>query len=362
VLPFALERADKRTFVAQMIDGIREAVRNGYYKPGDILPTLDRLATQLKVSIRVPREALKALQAEELVVTRPRVGTVVLAGKERLWRGQVVCITNAGSDASYSPNVTIGEVRARMVRAGYLFSRVTVPQDQKGRSDLSLLENALSGSVALAILMDEDPAVARLLKRRRVPYISCYGERAKRTGCVGRVTSDYQNALSDFVLQCCTAGVRNVLEVNFQEQYSIRTADALMSVGIQVETWIIPPEAGCGYLEGVERGTMAAFLERFGKPKAKLPDVIVFTDDFMARGGLVALLKLGVRIPSDVRIVSFANRGFCPVLPVSLSVFESDPVANGRVYADYAIAFLRGVPVPPCATVAYRFVQGDTFP
>ena len=56
---------------------LAEEVLSGKYAPGTALPTENELGTAYGVSRTVIREAIKVLAAKGLVVTRPRVGTVV---------------------------------------------------------------------------------------------------------------------------------------------------------------------------------------------------------------------------------------------------------------------------------------------
>lgn len=59
-----------------VVDGIREMILNGHLKPGDRLRQ-DELANTFGVSTMPIREALRQLQAEGLVVFRPRRGATV---------------------------------------------------------------------------------------------------------------------------------------------------------------------------------------------------------------------------------------------------------------------------------------------
>ena len=59
-----------------VVDRIRDMILNGYLKPGDRLRQ-DELASTLGVSTMPIREALRQLQAEGLVVFRPRRGAIV---------------------------------------------------------------------------------------------------------------------------------------------------------------------------------------------------------------------------------------------------------------------------------------------
>ena len=59
-----------------VVDGIRDMILRGHLKPGDRLRQ-DELADTFGVSTMPIREALRQLQAESLVVFRPRRGATV---------------------------------------------------------------------------------------------------------------------------------------------------------------------------------------------------------------------------------------------------------------------------------------------
>lgn len=59
----------------------RRIVR-GDYRPGDVLPRSDELATELGVSRTVVREALRVLTDKGLIVARQRTGTRVRRREE----------------------------------------------------------------------------------------------------------------------------------------------------------------------------------------------------------------------------------------------------------------------------------------
>ena len=132
------------------------------------------------------------------------------------------------------------------------------------------------------------------------------------------------------------------------------------SAGFEVENIPVWPKDGFGFLEATERGAFKAFRRRFASG-GRFPDLIYFGDDYIARGGLMALASLGVKVPEDVRVVTLANRGFVPSFPVTLARIEYDPVAAGTFIADSIIAKIEGrgdVRKPVC----YRYVPGESFP
>ena len=97
-MPFAVNRNDVRPLVTQVTDGLRQAIVSGYYRPGDVLPSYRNLAPMLGVSRIVTQAALRHISEEGLVVSRPRIGSVVLGNAVTLWRGHVVLVYPEGDD------------------------------------------------------------------------------------------------------------------------------------------------------------------------------------------------------------------------------------------------------------------------
>ena len=57
-IPFKVERTAAGSLSKQMTDGLREAIVSGFYKQGDVLPTILEWSNLLGVSIRVPEAAV----------------------------------------------------------------------------------------------------------------------------------------------------------------------------------------------------------------------------------------------------------------------------------------------------------------
>ena len=67
-VPFKVDRNIKTTLADQVADGFRQAIRCGYYKAGDVLPTVRDLAGSLGVSVRVTAEAVKILSRDGFIL------------------------------------------------------------------------------------------------------------------------------------------------------------------------------------------------------------------------------------------------------------------------------------------------------
>ena len=68
---------ERRSLYQDIVRQIQELVRDGTLKPGDRLPSERELADRLQVSRGSLREAIRALELQGLVVSRPGAGTFV---------------------------------------------------------------------------------------------------------------------------------------------------------------------------------------------------------------------------------------------------------------------------------------------
>ena len=78
-VPFAIDRKSTEGLSEQMTNSLRRAIVSGYYKSGDVLPTILQWSKILNVSIRVPEAAIATLVKEGLVTARKRFGCVVVS-------------------------------------------------------------------------------------------------------------------------------------------------------------------------------------------------------------------------------------------------------------------------------------------
>ena len=130
-LPFRIDRAATKSLVDQMVDGVKAAVASGRYGPGARLPSVRAMADLAGVSLIVPRLAIQRLEREEIVVTRPRIGTIVrapMAADVRLltlcslivWRSAQTLVASAANERpndSASRRFAMQRIRRMRLRA-----------------------------------------------------------------------------------------------------------------------------------------------------------------------------------------------------------------------------------------------------
>ena len=113
--------------------------------------------------------------------------------------------------------------------------------------------------------------------------------------------------------------------------------------------------------EAISKAGFSIVDSWFADGRIKLPDVVIFADDYMARGGLIALKKHGVRVPEDVAVVTHANKGDWPIWEKPLTCMEMDPEAHAVVVAKAVRAFLHGRPFPEGIVLGAAWRPGQTF-
>ena len=209
-IPFSVNRNDVRPLFNQVVDGFREAIMSGYYTSGDKIPSSRDLCPILGVSRIVTQAALEQLAAEGLVVSRPKVGTVVRDRNEKQWRGRVVFVYENG-DNNYLKTMLASAMQDRLTDEGYIFSQASVGKNPDGSFDLCRLDAALSRSVDLVLVMYHRPEIYAYLAKRKIPY-AVFGEaKPKPSSAVGAIHLDYNLANADFAAKCKALGVNVVL-------------------------------------------------------------------------------------------------------------------------------------------------------
>ena len=355
-LPFSIDRSNAASLSDQVAEGLRRAIVSGYYQRGDVLPTLEELAKELGTSLRVPRDAVARLAAENLVSPRPRVGSVILASGETHWKGQVLAVVPMDHEGSFHSAVFLGEMRRQLAAAGYLFATVTLDRKKGGGWDFAYLDLMLRQRQDMVFALYCPPQVIRRIERAGVPIAANKGDMEIGAGAASLV------AMGHFTRHCASMGVRRVLAVGFDKDTAIESEIACLNeAGLEVEPCLARVRPGPSFLEQLQQTGLELLLRRFQRPRETWPDLVFWTDDYLAVGGLSALQGLGVRIPGDVFAVTLANKGLVPAFPRTLTRLEFDPVASGQAAATNIVDRLAGRPARPIRDVV-SYVVGETFP
>ena len=362
-MPFRIDRGRPRSLVGQMTDGLRDAIVTGYYKPGDMLPTIHEWTRMYEVSIRVPEGAIANLVKEGLVVTRPRHGCVVQPQPgRRIWLGHVVVVR----PADIYNHAVISQVAAmeqQLSLAGYLVTTVVVRYDANDDLDLDELNDVMSRNVSLAILVGKELELLDCLKKSETPFLHTQFDACAKTadGCIGCVRMSSVSAQEDFAAHCERVGTRHVTVIGkVNDRHDVMAQ--LERRGIHVSLVEVSAAFGLERVENLEREMCRAIDRLFdAKGRKWLPDVIYVEDDYQAIGALFSLFGHGVKIPKDVGFVTVKNYGNGPALPISLSRVEFNPAVSGAAIGKAASAFLKGEEFSYDGTADFNYIIGESF-
>ena len=354
-LPFAVVRSSRATLVEQVAEGLRRAIDSGFYKVGDVLPTTRDLAVALGVSRIVTRAAVRELAEAGLINPKPSVGSVVLGRHGKLWRGNVLFISRAKGWMYYA-NVFTATLRTRLVKAGWLFTHVAVEPGADGKVDVSELELQLTHPVTLAVVLFDNPVAERLLSRSGVPFVTIGDVPSCRLkGCVGHVRYDRSATAAEIAKAAVDVGVKTAVQVGCEDFDDVGAA--LKVAGIRTKKWAIPiPKDGIMPM-AVSSAARDAFADR---RKGDLPDLFYFSDDYLCVGALAAFVAAGIRVPGDVRVATWANRGNGPFYAMELTCAEMDPQGDADKVATAVLARLEDRPGDLPQTLGPVFKKGAT--
>ena len=357
-IPFKIDRNNTDNIPEQLANGFKTAILGGYYKPGDRLPTFSQIVAELGVSIRAPRDAMKILVAENYVRARQRIGCEVLPREGRIWRGRVLCALFSGYEGSYYISVMVGAIRKALVSAGYAFVPVLIDKDAKGHVDYAAIDAAIAEPFDFVLTVYPNRELSDRIARCGIPALAYVD--VQDSGTLACVRFSPLPLVTDLVRRVGALGVRQVLMVEYAPAHLV--AEAFRGQGMSVERMGLRPAENAVYLESIMHLAMVRLSRRLASSRKAMPDLIVFTDDYVAVGGLMALAARGVKVPADVKVVTLANRGFTPPFPVSLARVEIDPRHNGEEIAQQVLARIEGRPPMPLDASGLTFVPGDSCP
>lgn len=354
---FSIDRAKRGNLAKQIAFGLRTAIETGYYRPGEILPPVRDLAEILGVSMGIAVQAVNGIREAGLISPRPAVGSVVCAKNRPLWKGQVLIVVPAGI-GNPDDNAVYAVLRDKLTVGGYLPLVATVPyvvSESGRRYDFALLDSMMRQQIDLVVQLHDQPEIARWLSRRGVPFVRYTRTAFYLKNCVGAVVRAVDLALADFVSHCREVGVKDVLEVRVWRG-GLSVAAALKKAGIGVETLNVPLADGRCTAYSLSKWAADDFMKR-----KHLPELVFFQDDHLTTGALLAFGERGIKVPRDVKVVTWANRDYGPVAIRPLTRMEMDVASFGEKVSSYILEYFRTGIFPECAAVGPKYVRGESF-
>ena len=357
-LPFSVDRANPLSLAEQVANGLTGAFRSGYYAPGDRLPNIRDIAAQLEVSEMAVRAAVGQLTAAGEVVARRKTGIRVAEAGKRAWQAHVLFV--------YLSDTYYFTARNRQILHLMDEANIRLTAQMLGgldnQEDLSRIRGILDcQSVDLVMLDGMAAGLISELAQRRIPFVTVGHSNglAPSQLAVACLKDDHLSAFAAMARHAVACGVRTVTGVSPSAASLQPLEEALAATGIRFSMVNITPADKANGSLAVERCGYEAVQGVLAQ--SALPDLLYIGDDYAARGGLVALLAAGIRVPEQLQVVTWANKGFCPVFPKSLTRIENDPHEHAQAYCDLARSVLRTTRgVRPPASLCPHFIIGET--
>ena len=355
-LAFGVDLRAKTCLVEQLVDSIRQAVRSGALARNEVLPSFTEIARKLGTSIRVPRDAVRHLCAEGVLASRRGLGTTVIGMPRDVSRGRLLLV-HPNFFGAYYLGAFISEIEERLVKSGYGVVQMACARKPDGGYDFRSLRDLLMRErfdLAFAVAYDDE--LPKPLAEASLPYVVCSVRPIRHRGAVASIRYSHMDAVPDFVAHCVEKGVRNVLQMRYRDDM-IDAEPFLRDRGIPVETISFGGEYGM--FEAMQRKAMELLLRRLERKSR--PELVFFSDDYIAMGGLMALAHRGLKVPRDVKVVSFANTGFGPVSPVPLTRLAMDPHRDGKNVAGALVSYLRTGRIDSDIAIRPDYIRGGSF-
>ena len=358
VKPIALNPEIKKPLAMQLADVLRSGVVHGAWKVGDVLPGIHELAAQCRVSEKVPRKALAILADEGWIDPKRGVGSVVIErGCVPHMNGRIlIYVRETGCSYYFSRLLVVLE--SRLHSKGYGVSVIRVGECNEKYACLKL-KKMLKEQWTFILLIGTNTEGCRVIAESGCPFVLVGDGRplpkCSDSSLLAKIEIISRKALPEFMREFAHRNIRRVTQFKYAEG-AFDVTDTFRCSEVRVDNINISRKPS------PEKVSLASLCEmqRF-IVKNKLPDLFLFTDDYLAQGALMALAIAGVRIPEDVAVVTHANKGLGPVWEKPLSRMEMDPQDHANKIADAVSEYFRTGVFPSGIELGSVWKKGDTF-
>ncbi|MBQ2632385.1 MAG: GntR family transcriptional regulator [Kiritimatiellae bacterium] len=345
----------KRIMSDEIADALREELQGGRYRTEEPLPSVDALRMRFAAGEYAVRSALHKLRDEGLVIVKKHVGVMPTGKSLFAWKGHVAFV-HTSTNSAYFPQRLSVQLARRFETAGWAMHSVFLEANSDGQIDAELLMQHVACGLSFAVVMSEFRQIAEILDKAGVPYVVVDGYTRDFPNARAVIKNDISDCHAELIGFMKKRGMKTMLEVDFERRKDRTFKQQLFNAGIAVRRELCKFNNETVFSLRVVRELGYRAVERFlAGANGRLPDVILFDDDYLAVGGTLALLAAGVRIPHDVSVVSYSNHGDEMLVGIPCSRIENDPVALGDGIAKYVVAFLEGSKASPPRN-KWRFV------
>lgn len=344
---FSVDRESQTTLTEQVVHGLVQAIRCGRLKPGERLPSMMDLAAGLAVSEIVVRRAIRQLKVQGELVSRRGSGVRVAQNRRPPWIYHVLYLYL--SDTYFFTRVR-RELEDRCEDAGIRLTPVFL-NEREYRRGLPNVMAVLDGApVDLVVTGGGSRSIEEQVRLRGLPLVTL-GETDLPDVACSQVGLNRLPALAALAAHARGCGVRRAVVVRTRGQHRDGPElAAFAAAGIACEVLGYTASSdGDGTPQWVEMEGRQATEQLLQRPGA-LPDLIYYTDDYAARGGMYLLAERGVRVPQDLQLALSVNSGHVPSFSCPLTRIEVDPAAFADTIYQNLRQVLQATPEAPTRT------------
>ena len=356
-IPFTVDRRNPATLVRQVADGCRNAIATGFFKVGTMLPSLQGLADELGVSVKVTRSAYRQLAREGWLLPRNGVGFFAKDAHAPIWRGSALVVYD---NNSYSMRTHADALAYGFEDGGYIVDCVKLPKKRThGTHDITRLKMHMFREYDFVFTYVMDSEVVECLRTLDCPLFSS-SKNAARHPFLKNILVDETAAYGELVSVCRAAGVKSIEVVGIMEYH--RDVDKMLRAsGFRVTSTITSFDHREDMMfSSIRRSARTLFMRRLASAQRNLPDLFLFMDDFALSGALSAFSSRGVKVPEDVRIAVLSSKGNEPCWDKELTSLVYDQDESGRQMAAEILKSLSGGRMKTSVDGVLKLVRGDT--
>ena len=348
----------KRYKSDEIADVLRLEIEGGRYRVGECLPSVDELRCRFGVGEFAVRSAFHKLRDEGLVSVTKHVGVTVAEKVARIWKGQIVFV-HSSKAGSYFPHKLSMQLASRFEAAGWGMHSVFLEANEDGCIDTETLECHISGGLAFAVVLSEFRQITELLDRASVPYVVVDGYTREFPNARAVIRDSKSECYAELVNYMKASGMKTMLEIDYERRMDRAFKKLLADSGIIVRRELCRfDNETIHQLSDVREIGFNAVSRFLSGNKRQLPDIVLFDDDYLAAGGVLAIFKAGLRIPDDIAVATHSNKGDEMLIGVPHCRIENDPASQGDIIAKYVLMLLDGHDArPPCNKLRFLTIS-----
>ncbi len=324
----------------KIMEYIREEMRSGRYAPGDRIPSENELSRMFGVSRLTASRAIEKLADEGLLVRIPGLGTFV-SGMSDVEEEKLVYVGVAIDDLMDSRGRAMIFGIMETLRNFSVYALLSSASGRGGEHIIKRLKEFLSedvkGLIISPFLELVESGILDVYKSKGIPIVF-----------IDRTVVGYYADIPVVESDNYLGG--KLLGEHLRKKHGVERALFVSNEGFEISSVLNRYK---GFTEGLERDVdhLVGSLEHIRKELMKIfrdgsYEAIFFCHDLLAIAGLTTLLKVGRRIPEDIKIVSFDDRILSRYPSPRLTTVRQNFEEMGKTAALFLVKLMKGESVP----------------